>query len=189
VLFLYTNMDDFAMANLGDFVGKKLVSVEAAKIEGGVDSSSSEGDLTKTQIDELCAYVRETLVDKVSAVRETKRVLSVPALVVEHESSASRRMMRMVDPSKVPALPKQQLEINVKHPILKKLYLQKGLHPILSREVIEQMFDNALIAAGLFDNPQSMLQRLNRILQKSLDSTDDLPEQNQTGTAKKDEII
>jgi HSP90 family molecular chaperone len=175
VLFLYTNMDDFVMSNVGEFGGKKLVSVEAAKIDDVLDpSKKADTDLTHEQVDELCNFIRETLSSKVTVVRETKRLLNTPALIVDHESASYRRMMRYVDPSRMPELPKQQFEINTKHPILKKLYAQKSTHPNVAKEVTEQLFDNALVAAGLLDDSRGMLQRLNKLLEKALDAQEDI---------------
>ena len=58
---------------------------------------------------------------------------------MDHESGSQRRMMRMMDPTRMPELPKQQLEINVKHPILKKLHAQSTAHPNLAKEVAGQV--------------------------------------------------
>jgi len=161
---------------LGEYNQKKLVSVEAAKLDNVTDNSeTSDTDLNHGQIDELCNYLREILASKVTVVRETKRLLNTPALIVDHESGSHRRMMRMVDPTRMPELPKQQLEINVKHPIIKKLYAQRNAHPNIAKEVAVQLFDNALVAAGLLDDSRGMLQRLNKILEKALESAEDLP--------------
>jgi len=172
VLFLFNHLDDLVLTNIGEFNGKKIINAEAAKIEG--DQTKSETDLTKQQVDELCGYIRETLYSKVTTVRETKRITSAPALVVDHDSAVQRRMVRMIDPSRVIPLPKQVLEINARHPILKKLFVQKSSHPILAKEVIEQIFDNALVAAGLFEDPRAMTQRINLFLEKVLDAPTDL---------------
>ena len=63
------------------------------------------------------------------------------------------------------ALPKQQLEINVKHPIVTGLDQARRHNPPLAIKIAEQMFDNALTAAGLMDDPREMLPRLNSLLE------------------------
>jgi len=37
----------------------------------------------------------------------------------------------------------------------------------LAKMIVEQVYDNALIAADLLDNPRSMLVRLNKILEEA----------------------
>ena len=88
--------------------------------------------------------------------------------------------------NKVADLPPQTLEINPSHPIIVALShaSQGGMgmdttssnsssssseeKRIIAKLVAEQMLDNALIAAGLIDDPRSMISRLNEILVASL---------------------
>lgn len=39
----------------------------------------------------------------------------------------------------MPELPKQQLEINASHPLIKSLYHQRATHPLMAKEVAEQV--------------------------------------------------
>lgn len=64
---------------------------------------------------------------------------TAPGLVVDHEAAQQRRMMRMVDPTRIATLNKQVFEINTRHPILKKLFTQKSTHPVLAKEIVEQV--------------------------------------------------
>ena len=99
-------------------------------------------------------------------------------------SGALRRMMKMLNQgntgNKVADLPPQTLEINPSHPIIVALsHASQGKggevdntsseeKRIIAKLVAEQMLDNALIAAGLIDDPRSMISRLNEILVASL---------------------
>lgn len=87
-------------------------------------------------------------------------------MIVEHETATVRRMMRMMSESVEP-LAKQKLAINPYHPIIKNLNSLRISHPDFAVLIAEQIYDNALIAAGLLDDPRSMLQRLNALLEKS----------------------
>ena len=62
------------------------------------------------------------------------------------------------------SLSKQLLEINAKHPIMRGLAAQRSTDPLLASLVAEQIFDNALVSAGLLDDSRSMLPRLNSLL-------------------------
>ncbi len=62
-----------------------------------------------------------------------------PAVIVDHEAATYRRMMKYIDPSRSPTLPKQQLEINPSHPIIKKLndiyLINAGLAQLVAEQV------------------------------------------------------
>ena len=61
-------------------------------------------------------------------------------------------------------LPKQQVEINPKHPILTGLNTICDSNPELAKVCAEQIYNNCLVAAGLLDDSCSMLGCLNNIL-------------------------
>lgn len=189
VIFIYTAIDDFVMANLGTYEGRPLVSVEKGDIDlskfssdkdetkdkedGDKDSedssSTDDAKLSATQSMELCTWIKETLGDKkVASCRPSSRLVSSPAIVTDNESGAMRRMMRMVDTSDgtrdgMP-LPKQNVEINPSHPIIVGIYNIREKEPVLARVLAEQVYDNCLVAAGLLDDSRTMLPRLNDLL-------------------------
>jgi TNF receptor-associated protein 1 len=187
VIFVYTAIDDFVMANLDKYEGRNLVSVEKGDIdlskfqtdkdnekkddkEDSNDESSDDlGKLKATEAMDLCLWLKQSLGDaKVGSCRPSSRLVSSPAIVTDNESGAMRRMMRMVDTSdgtrdSMP-LPKQNLEINPSHPIIVGLYKIKDSEPVLSKVLAEQVYDNCLMAAGLLDDSRTMLPRLNDLL-------------------------
>lgn len=178
VIFVYSAIDDFVMANLEKFQGRKIISVEKSGIDLGDDNDEEEANdegqrdgkvkLSQKEADEFCAWFQVTLKDKVSSCRVTNRLASSPAVVTDNESGAMRRMMKLVEtqegPSGAMALPKQQVEINPKHPIIAGLFNMREKEPDLAKVLAEQIFDNCLIAAGLLDDGRSMLGRLNDIM-------------------------
>eukprot|EP01113_Clastostelium_recurvatum_P030613 TRINITY_DN3734_c0_g1_i4.p1 TRINITY_DN3734_c0_g1~~TRINITY_DN3734_c0_g1_i4.p1 ORF type:complete len:751 (-),score=276.46 TRINITY_DN3734_c0_g1_i4:53-2266(-) len=179
VLFLYSSVDEFVMSHLAEYKGKKMVSAEAAKIENDTTETSPESDkstesLSDKQVDELTTWMRECLSDKLTTVRQTKRLVGSPAVIVDHESAAFRKMMKFMDPNRAAALPKQQLEINPKHPIIVKLHRAHLAQPNLAKAVAEQVLDNALVAAGLIDDSRAMLPRLSKLLELSLEIPHDI---------------
>jgi TNF receptor-associated protein 1 len=72
----------------------------------------------------------------------------------------------MLDPGADTTLPPQMLEINVSHPIIKGLHAKHGSDPELAKLVAQQVYDNALVAAGLLDDSRSMLGRMNSLLER-----------------------
>jgi len=171
VFFLYSAIDDFVMTNLGTYGGKKLVTAESTGLKLGDDQKGKEGALTEAGAKELCAWLQTELDDKVSGVTVTHRLGDSPAIITDHESGALRRMMRMVNQQNTGTaqfLPKQNLEVNPAHPIITSLDAARKMDPELARLVAEQVFDNALVAAGLMDDARAMLPRLNTLLTRTL---------------------
>jgi len=175
VIFVYTPIDDFVMANLKSFQGRNIVTIEKSGIDLGNDiKKEDEGSnphpekLTTSEADEFCAWFKMTLGnDKVSSCNVTSRLVSSPAVVANNESGAIRKMMRMVDTTDGTGdsdLPKQQVEINPGHPIIIGINAIKEAEPILAKVVAEQIFDNCLMSAGLLDDGRQMIPRLNDIL-------------------------
>lgn len=185
VIFMYELIDDFCMKNLHSYGGRQLVSVESAKIEDlNFDADKSEAEkkekeaektgLTKAEGEELCQWFKDTLPDQVASAVLSDRLTSTPAIVVDHESAAMRRMMRQVNQGADPApLPLQKMELNPEHPMMQQLYRVRTANPALAVMVAQQVFDNALIAADILDNPRSMMGRLNDILTYSLENATD----------------
>jgi TNF receptor-associated protein 1 len=188
VIFVYTAIDDFVLANLEKYEGRKFVSVEKSDIdlskfddkasdsasddEKTKDDGSSDADkvgLSATEAMDVCLWLKTTLGDnKVGNCRPSSRLVSSPAIVTDNESGMMRRMMRMVDASDgtrdhMP-LPRQNVEINPSHPIIVGLYRIKDKEPVLARVLAEQVYDNCLVAAGLLDDSRTMLPRLNDLL-------------------------
>lgn len=194
VIFVYTAIDDFVMANVGTYEGRPLVSVEKSDIDlskfdtkkkdkdenkDGDDDNKESDDkkddkdkeemtLSATEAIDVCMWMKKTLGDgKVVSCRPSSRLVSSPAIVTDNESGMMRRMMRMVDNSDGRdgmPLPGQNVEINPSHPIIVGLHEIKETEPVLARVLAEQVYDNCLVAAGLMDDSRTMLPRLNDLL-------------------------
>jgi TNF receptor-associated protein 1 len=110
---------------------------------------------------------------KVREVRVTHRLSDSPAIVTDHQSGALRRMMKFMEnvnqKTNAPELlPPQVFEINPSHPVVVQLFQLKNDPNSTAELVGMQLFDNALMSAGLLEDPRSMIPRLNDILLKSL---------------------
>lgn len=191
VIFVYTAIDDFVMANLDKYEGRRLISVEKSDIdlskfddkdkdssesddkertdEDDKDSDKSKNKLSPTEAMDICLWFKDAVGDqKVNTCRPSSRLVSSPAIVTDNESGLLRRMMRMVDASDgtrdTMPLPKQNVEINPSHPIIVGLYNIRESEPVLAKVLAEQVYDNCLVAAGLLDDSRTMLPRLNDLL-------------------------
>ena len=81
-----------------------------------------------------------------------------------------RRMMTMVESGRAPALPPQTLEVNGGHQIIRSLASAHTRTPDLAATVAKQLFANALISAGLMDDPRTMLPNVNELLSRVLEA-------------------
>ena len=209
VIFVYSAIDDFVMANLGTYEGRPLVSVEKSDIDlskfekktkdkkddndsdsdSDSDSDNDEEDtkLSPVEAIEVCTWLKTTLGDqKVSSCRPSSRLVSSPAIVTDNESGMMRRMMRMVDNSDgrdAMPLPPQNIEINPSHPIIVGLFALKDTEPVLSKILLQQIYDNCLVAAGLMDDSRTMLPRLNDLLISLVKSAQQNKKQPEEGDA------
>ena len=61
---------------------------------------------------------------------------------------------------------KKDLEINPASPLMKKIVSLKETNSDFARDVAEQVFDNAMIQAGLVVDSQQMVSRSYRILEQ-----------------------
>ena len=181
-------MDDSVMSNLFTFAEKTLVSVEAKDLKFDGDGTKSveekvaeekaaaesgAGRLSKSESDDLSTWLKQTLAGRVSQVRVSDRLRSSPSIVVDQESASFRRIMKTADFQGRPEqLPPVELEINPGHVVITRLFNAKDSDPKLAKEVAEQLLDNGLIAAGLLDDPRSMLKRLNGLLASALPASD-----------------
>ena len=169
VLFLYDAWDEFVMEHLRAFDGKSLKLAEKAELNL---SAPKPGGLSEEASGELARWLKETLGDKVSEVRASRRLVESPAVVVDSDkfmTASMRRIMKaMKQDGPEPVAPKPDFEINPAHPILARLDAVRRTDNALATSVAEQMLDNARVAAGLLEDPRAMLTRLNELLEKVL---------------------
>lgn len=168
VLFLTHAHDEFVMDHLGSFDGKKLVAAEKADLKLEKDSVALSVDEARL----LASFVKESLGERVGEVRVSQRLVGSPAAVVEgdsHLTTSMRRVMKMMRREDA-ALPETRpdLEINPDHPMIVRLEKVRATDAALAKDVAEQILDNALVAAGLLEDPRAMLARLNGLIEKLL---------------------
>ena len=64
---------------------------------------------------------------------------------------------------------KARLEVNPRHPLIKKLAAMKGAQDELAGKVARQLTDNALLAAGLNVNASEVTDGMTELLQELLE--------------------
>ncbi len=183
VLFLLDPIDDYVVSGLHEFEGKKLVAIGSADVDLGDAPESTPEDksadekaaedaapLAEDAATSLCQWAKETLGDSVVDVRVGKRLVSSPAMAVSPQEAMSpqfRQMMKALN-QEIPSTNQIHLELNPKHPMIKKLDAARQEKPEIAKLIVAQIRDNAFIAAGLLEDDKDMLRRLDAIMEEAL---------------------
>lgn len=187
VLICTEPIDDFVMQHVDTYAKHKLQNIEMfdAQLDGAVQHKKKlEGDvkpevkkqLTEAQVKALSDFITKRLVGRVGIVKATERLRDSPAVLADHESAQMRKIYRMTGQAGGPP-PKYNLHFNPQHVLVRKLYTLSASSANEEVEMAgvlaEQLFDNALIAAGLMEDPRSIVGRLNTIMSRMVK---DVPE-------------
>jgi molecular chaperone HtpG len=180
IIYTLEPIDDFVMNHLGEYDGKKLVSADRADLDlsdikssAGAEEKEKETALEPEVITSLTKWVKETLGDRVKEVIASKRLVGSPAIIVNPDGYMTSTMERVMQAARLEKgeplqeLGNKNLEINTDHPLVKQLSVLRGSDEEFAKNVIEQVFDNALIQAGLIVDPQKMVDRSYKILERA----------------------
>lgn len=171
VIYCFENVDDYVMRNLREFDGKTLTAADSADLKLGDHEAEGEA-LEKDKLDALIKWLKETLGKKVAEVKASDRLVDSPAAVLNADQFMSPQMRQMMksmkpDGDDAEAPPVQvHLELNPRHAVIKKLSEIKDADEGKAVLMAEQLHDNALLAAGLLEDPSTMVQRLYKLLEQ-----------------------
>ena len=168
-LFLADPWDEFVMDHLRQFDGKDLKSAEKAEIDL---EPTGEPGLDQEAATSLAGFFKETLgTDRVNEVRVSKRLDESPAIALESDkmiTSSMRRMMKQMNAAGggmgMPET-KPDFEINPRHAVMVRLEAMRAKDPELAGKVAEQIFDSALVTAGMLEDPRTMIKRMNDLME------------------------
>lgn len=151
VAFFTEAVDDYVLEGLREYKGKKLVAANRAGIDLEELPDESEGeDLTEEETEGLVSWLNSTLDDRVERVDAGKRLVKHPmvALLPEDAPNAQMRAMMAAMGQEAPEA-KAKLEINTRHPLIRKLSSLQESQRDLAAQVATQLTDHALLAAGM----------------------------------------
>ena len=175
VIYMYDAIDEYVIGSLPEFEGKKLVPIDRADLEleemPEGEAESGEEKLDEGKSTELCEWLKETLGDKVGEVKESSRLVDSPAMATSPQDAMSpqmRQMMKQMNPDGELDEPKVTLEVNAKHALIKKLAEARESKPEFAEMIAAQIYDNAMIAAGLLEDGKDMVARMYRIMEDAL---------------------
>ncbi len=166
VCFFTEPVDQYVMDALPEFKGKKLVSADRAEID--LDDVASEGEeLGKEDSEKLIKFLSEELSERIATVESSGRLIDSPvaALTPKEAPNAQMRQMMQAMGQDMPVT-QATLEINLRHPVIHGLSKLVESNEDTAKLVAQQLTDNALLAAGLLENPHQMATRMNQLIEK-----------------------
>ena len=170
VIYFTDAIDEYVVDSLGTFAGKKLVSVRHGGVE--LEDQATAGEALSAELTaSLCAFLKTELGERVLSVAGGKRLVDHPVIALVPANSLSpqmRQMMKAMDENFKDEV-KVELEINPRHPLVRKLAAAMDGNPDLARLVAHQLLDNALIAAGLLEDARDTVSRMNTLMEKAMD--------------------
>ncbi|KAG7204643.1 hypothetical protein KM043_005058 [Ampulex compressa] len=174
VLFCYESYDELLLMHLRNYKDYNLISVEK-EMRDSVDSSKTENldVINQEEIDNLLRYMKNTLSKKAHDIKVTNRLESHPCVVTVQDMASARHFIRTqshnLEQGMQFSILQPRLEINPKHPIIKKLCQLIKTDEKLANLLIKQLFDSAMVGAGLFEDPRVLLAPMNELLTLALE--------------------
>ncbi|KAL2466893.1 Heat shock protein 90-4 [Abeliophyllum distichum] len=187
VLYMVDAIDEYAVGQLKEFEGKKLVSAtkEGLKLDESEDEKNKKEELKK-QFEGLCKVIKDVLGDKVEKVIVSDRVVDSPCCLVTGEYGWTANMERIM---KAQALrdssmagymsSKKTMEINPENPIMDELRKRADAdkNDKSVKDLVMLLFETALLTSGFsLDEPNTFGNRIHRMLKLGLSIDDDSEE-------------
>lgn len=185
VLFMVDPIDEYAVQQLREYDGKKLVccTKEGLTLDDEDDEESTEEAKKKKEelrasLEPLCKTVKDVLGDRVEKVVVSDRIVDSPCVLVTGEYGWSANMERIM---KAQALrdnsmsaymaSKKTLEINPTNAIVQELKARleadKGDKTV--KDLVLLMYETALLSSGFsLDEPSTFASRIYRMVKLGL---------------------
>lgn len=175
VLLMTDPMDSFMLMGLKKYKDHDLMNVAQADVETA-EAGEKEGEAEKIPEDDFTTLIerfKEILGERVTDIRASNRLSQSVARLVDPEDSLNPELQRVYNYlGKDYEVPKKILELNPSHAILKQL-ITKESDSDLQMQIIEQIYESALLVEGLHPDPSSMAPRIQKLMEMLLSSSKD----------------
>ena len=199
VLYLTDTIDEYAIQQLNEYDGKKLVSItkEGFKLPETDEEKYKFEELVK-EYEPVCKKIKDILGDQVEKVFVSNRLVNTPCCIVTGQFGWSANMERIM---KAQALgghdnmafmkSKKSFEINPNHRIIsgiKEKYMDEENKDTLVN-LLGLLYDTALLSSGFtLENPEVFAQRMNNMVASGLGFDEEVSESVEQIKEKLDEV-
>ena len=162
VAFFTEAVDDYVLEGLREYKGKKLIAANRSGIElEDLPQEGEEDSLDEKETEGLISWLNSSLEGRVAQVEAGKRLVNHPmvALLPEDAPNAQMRAMMEAMGQEAPEA-KAKLEVNPRHPLIRRLASIREERGELASKVADQLTNHALLAAGMEVNTADMAEEM-----------------------------
>ncbi|XP_022881211.1 heat shock protein 83-like [Olea europaea var. sylvestris] len=185
VLFMVDAIDEYAVGQLKEYDGKKLVSAtkEGLKLDEESEEEKRKKEEKKKSFENLCKVIKDILGDRVEKVVVSDRIVDSPCCLVTGEYGWTANMERIM---KAQALrdtsmgaymsSKKTMEINPDNGIMEELRKRAEVdkNDKSVKDLVLLLFETALLTSGFsLDDPNTFASRIHRMLKLGLSIDED----------------
>nr|XP_023903852.1 heat shock protein 83 [Quercus suber]POE45951.1 heat shock protein 83 [Quercus suber] len=180
VLYMVDAIDEYAVGQLKEYDGKKLVSAtkEGLKLDDESEEEKKKKEEKKKSFENLCKTIKDILGDRVEKVVVSDRIVDSPCCLVTGEYGWTANMERIM---KAQALrdssmgsymsSKKTMEINPDNGIMEELRkrAEADKNDKSVKDLVLLLFETALLTSGFsLEEPNTFAARIHRMLKLGL---------------------
>ena len=181
VIYLLDPIDEFVMSGMMNFQDKSFVSADQADLKELDAIQTEETDTPETDeneapkkldLENLCRRFKDVLGEKVTDVKLSERLTESAAVLVNSDGTISSQMQKILSMAHNQTdIPKKNLEINAKHPLIKNLVkiYNNDVNDKQVQRAAEQLYYTALLQDGYMVEPFRIVSTMQELLKESSD--------------------
>merc|ERR1719334_2828047 len=184
VLYMVDPIDEYAVQQLKEYDGKKLVCITKEGLELPVDDDEKKRqEELVAEFEDLCKAMKEILDKKVEKVVVSNRLVDSPCCIVTSQYGWSANMERIMkaqalrDTSTMGYMAaKKHLEINPDHSIIENLRTraEADKNDKSVKDLVMLLFETSLLSSGFsLEDPQVHAVRIHRMIKLGLGIDED----------------